>query len=1529
MTRQHDCPRFVGVDRTRRVRAVARTIPLLAACLVLTGVAAIPAADAASVARPRLEVSAPASTATGEAITVVLQLRDAPLVAGYETFVRFDKTAAEFGGVFPGGERAPSDHVQTTIASEARSGIGFAVYSCSGRACPGDEVAAGSATQPLQTVEVRFAPRRPARIDFALDGTRFVDATGRPIEVDVPSRTFTVRSGKSDHGVAVPEARFTSARKDRSIVRPGRKALDLTRDGQVAVSDLSTTALAWETIRNESASCRDSGSNGDVNGDGCVDVADLQGVAATASVAAKVAVAPGDAGTPFVVDTTNDLPDWVSANGVCATVQGDCSLRAAIHEANAQPGPNTITFAIPGPGVHTIQLGEALPTVTDESGGLTIDGYTQPGSSPNTDPLVSDAVIDVEVRGGGHTNFAALTIVSAGNHVRGLAIYNGYHAVWLYQTGARDNVLEGNFLGTNSAGTFRAVETWDYGHGVYVSGGASHNQIGVPTIEGRNVISGNSYLGVRIDHTHSDLNMVRNNLFGLAPLGNRSIPNKMGIDIQWGASSSIVGGLNPLERNVFSGHSYTGVDLSHAQATTNNFVVGNFIGTTPDGESVADYTKTGYGIIFKDDAINNFVYKNVIGGARDDAVWHKHDYTGRNYVFDNRIGISNGGVPLPNARLGMYLQGHDHVVGPGNIITNNAGGGIRVVGSASDRNTITGNQIYGNGGQGIDLDPSGITANDTAGHTGPNNNANFPVLSFASVDQAVGTACAGCRVEVFRATPGGSGFGSGAALVGSDTADGSGIFNVAVSGVSAGEQVTTTATDASGNTSEFSPNQFVDGVAAVAECVAGAGTFLENGGTVVMEAEHFRTTDTGTGSGLGKYWVPDSTVGAVGQGALAASPNTGVNLALSPTGARLTYDVNFSTPGTYYVWVRGIGASANDDSVHVGLDGFATTTNSGSGLTGFSSGQFSWWGTSNGNSPTTVQVPTAGVHTVSIWMREDGVRIDRVVMSSSSNAVSNGSSAEGAVESDCSPANPSSPTPPPEPPGPPAPRPTFPDGALETVTVLGGPDWVPVPVSHTFVNPVAVCSVRQVTNPKPVVVRMRNVTATGFEIALVSPGDANPVASDLVDCIVAEEGAWTLPDGRSMEARRYDSSVTDTAASWVGQQQQYLQPYTLPAVIGQVMTSNDPGWSVFWARGADRTKPPNTNKLFTGKHVGEDPDQTRVDETVGYLVFESGHGSVGGVEYEAGRGGNQIAGVVNGGGSYTFATEFAVPVASAVVSQSGINGIDGSWAVTRDGASSSTLPLAVDEDTLHDTERSHPKEKVSYFAIAAPLAVSWSPLPARSATVFASDEFSRAIGDSWGYATVGGPYSMWPAPTGNRSFSVDGYHGRIAPKAGEFREAMLDSVVQADVDVSFRVKVAELPVDRDELFVVARRNSTDKSEYRLGVRIGSSGSLTARIIRVQKNVYTTLGTANLTAVAAAPDGYFDVRAQVSGAAPTSLKMKIWRDSVPEPGPWSLARTDSTAAMEGPGVLGIRVQLPATEPGSLFGFDDLLVTAVDP
>jgi hypothetical protein len=181
---------------------------------------------------------------------------------------------------------------------------------------------------------------------------------------------------------------------------------------------------------------------------------------------------------------------------------------------------------------------------------------------------------------------------------------------------------------------------------------------------------------------------------------------------------------------------------------------------------------------------------------------------------------------------------------------------------------------------------------------------------------------------------------------------------------------------------------------------------------------------------------------------------------------------------------------------------------------------------------------------------------------------------------------------------------------MESMVVSGvSSEWKEVTLSKQYLSPIAACTVEYNTgnNLLPALVRMDEVLHGSFKIRLQNPSDTTLKNGRDVHCVVVEEGSWVMPDGRKIEANTYVSKVTDYAQnSWVGEEQTYTNSYTNPVVLGQVMSFNDPKWSVFWSRGPNKLTAPSGSKLFTGKHVGED-NNAREDETVGYIVIETGH----------------------------------------------------------------------------------------------------------------------------------------------------------------------------------------------------------------------------------------------------------------------------------------------------------------------------------
>jgi hypothetical protein len=200
-----------------------------------------------------------------------------------------------------------------------------------------------------------------------------------------------------------------------------------------------------------------------------------------------------------------------------------------------------------------------------------------------------------------------------------------------------------------------------------------------------------------------------------------------------------------------------------------------------------------------------------------------------NVVAGNLIGTDvTGTKPLGNLLDGVHFQenaSNNTIGGPaagaGNLIAFNGGNGVTVGAAATDDcngDAILGNSIVANAKLGIDLGNDGVTLNDSMGHSGPNLFQDFPVLTSAltfngsttitgTLSGSPGTTY---RVEFFSnaaADPSGYGQGQTFLTFADVTAGPSGTASFTVetpSPVSIGQFITATATDPTGNTSEFS-----------------------------------------------------------------------------------------------------------------------------------------------------------------------------------------------------------------------------------------------------------------------------------------------------------------------------------------------------------------------------------------------------------------------------------------------------------------------------------------------------------------------------------------------------------------------------------------------------------------------------------------------------------------------------------------------------------------------------------------------------
>ena len=392
------------------------------------------------------------------------------------------------------------------------------------------------------------------------------------------------------------------------------------------------------------------------------------------------------------------------------------SLRWAIGQVNSDPAatsasPDTIAFNIPGGGLHTISPLSDLPVVTSP---VIIDGFTQPGSSPNTNPTTQaiNAVPLIEINGTQDLYPGVGLTISAGNStVRGLVI-GGFSGGFTTggSTGAINlqtlggDTIAGDFINTDAAGTTQLPGLY----GILLGPGTSNTTIGGTAPADRNLITASGVMIYNPSPTGVLSNLkIQGNFVGTDITGARTLATAgqgvtlLAINLRTPGTGLVIGGTSvgrvtsssgtrststaravPSSRAMTSGSPTTapprcsrrrsssesgratssegrppagnvlngGLNLTNS---TGNVIQGNFIGTDPTG-TVNFGNGAGISLTQSDG--------NLVGGPAPGAA-NVIAFTGgvvvsgvkntitRNSIYANqREGINNTGV-LPNAPL--------------------------------------------------------------------------------------------------------------------------------------------------------------------------------------------------------------------------------------------------------------------------------------------------------------------------------------------------------------------------------------------------------------------------------------------------------------------------------------------------------------------------------------------------------------------------------------------------------------------------------------------------------------------------------------------------------------------------------------------------------------------------------------------------------------------------------------------------------------------------------------------------------------
>ena len=186
---------------------------------------------------------------------------------------------------------------------------------------------------------------------------------------------------------------------------------------------------------------------------------------------------------------------------------------------------------------------------------------------------------------------------------------------------------------------------------------------------------------------------------------------------------------------------------------------------------------------------------------------------------------------------------------------------------------------------------------------------------------------------------------------------------------------------------------------------------------------------------------------------------------------------------------------------------------------------------------------------------------------------------------------------------------------MENGVVSVETSWQTITFAETFVDPVVVAKPATDTDTDPVVVRIRNVSATGFDIQLQEWNyqDGNH-ATESVSYLVVERGSWTLADNSRLVATSFNTSA---AADFINVS--YPTSFNVtPIVVSSVATYNDA------SAVTTRTRDVTTTGFRSRLQEEEAADKVHGTETIAYIAWEPGNGTVGSLTYEVGSTGNVV-----------------------------------------------------------------------------------------------------------------------------------------------------------------------------------------------------------------------------------------------------------------------------------------------------------------
>ncbi len=214
-----------------------------------------------------------------------------------------------------------------------------------------------------------------------------------------------------------------------------------------------------------------------------------------------------------------------------------------------------------------------------------------------------------------------------------------------------------------------------------------------------------------------------------------------------------------------------------------------------------------------------------------------------------------------------------------------------------------------------------------------------------------------------------------------------------------------------------------------------------------------------------------------------------------------------------------------------------------------------------------------------------------------------------------------------------------------------------------------------------------------------------------------------------------------------------------------------------------------------------------------------------------------------------------------------------------------------------------------------------APQAAAAAQGIASDTFSRAASNGWGFAETGGSYAVNVAGP----FSVANGNGIIAMTPGQQRSATLPASA-LDLTLTTSFKLSTIPNSGSGVYIALdTRRQSDGDSYRPRIRVGPGGVTDLELTRVDgaTGAVTQLRSALRVAAPLVAGSWYRLKASITGSSTVTVGAKIWAATSGEPAAWQSTATDSGASrIAASGTLGLWTYLSASGSTTSLVVDDL-------